>query len=107
MGDYKTRRWKIKRELILKRDKYICRECKRYGRTTQANTVHHIYPLGEHPEYAWISINLISLCNKCHESMHNRFKNVLTEKGVAWKKRIEIELNVKYKKLVGVSKIIN
>lgn len=39
--DYKSKKWKQFRKRILRRDKYICRECNRYGKTTGANTVHH------------------------------------------------------------------
>lgn len=45
MSFYKKKTWIRKREKILKRDEYLCRECKRYGKTTQATTVHHIIPL--------------------------------------------------------------
>ena len=82
--NYKDKRWKKKRELILKRDNYLCRECKRYGKTTQANTVHHVMPVERHPEYKWSNNNLISLCHECHNSMHDRFTNELTDKGMKW-----------------------
>lgn len=91
---YKTKQWIRKRAVILRRDEFLCRECKRYGRTTQANTVHHIYPLEDYPEYKLLNINLLSLCNKCHESMHNRFTNELTEKGKQWIKRIKENIKV-------------
>ena len=38
---YKSKKWKTKRQSILRRDEYLCRECKRYGKTTPATTVHH------------------------------------------------------------------
>ena len=53
-----TRRWKRKREAILRRDGYLCQECKRYG--------HY----DEHPELALDDGNLISLCEGCHNKMH-------------------------------------
>ncbi len=89
---YKSNKWIKKRNLILKRDEYLCRECKRYGKTTPANTVHHIYPLEDYPEYRLVSINLLSLCGICHSKMHNRVTNELTEKGLQWMKRIEGEI---------------
>lgn len=86
---YKKPRWISKREKILKRDEYMCRECKRYGKTTGANTVHHIYPLKQRPDLAFNSNNLLSLCSKCHDRMHDRSNNELTELGVSWVNRLK------------------
>ena len=87
MRFYKTRKWERKRLAILRRDKYLCRECRRYGRTTPANTVHHIYPLGERPDLALVSENLVSLCPKCHERMHDKMTDRLTALGEQWQQR--------------------
>lgn len=89
---YKSKKWKKKRQSILKRDEYLCRECKRYGKTTQATTVHHILPLEQRPDLKLNSINLISLCNECHNQMHDRNTNELTEKGKRWTDRISPHL---------------
>jgi 5-methylcytosine-specific restriction protein A len=88
MNFYKTKQWKRKRESILRRDEYLCQECKRYGKTIQATMVHHIVPLEKRPEFKLMSWNLISLCNKCHEAMHNRNTDELSEKGIQWVERI-------------------
>ena len=89
---YKRPQWKRKREAILKRDDYLCRECKRYGKTTTATIVHHIIPLAWCLVYkiafALASINLVSLCSKCHGEMHNKTNDKLTVKGLAWVKRM-------------------
>lgn len=84
---YRSTKWRTKRERILRRDEYICRHCKRYGKTTPANTVHHIYPFEDYPEYKLNSDNLISLCAGCHGKMHDRLTNELTEAGELWKTR--------------------
>ena len=89
---YKTKKWRRKREAILRRDKYECRECKRYGKTTQATTVHHIYPLEDYPEYSLTNENLYSVCNTHHESFHNKFTGELTKKGIALMKRMKAEI---------------
>lgn len=89
MNFYKTVKWKKKRESILRRDGYECRECKRYGKVTEANTVHHVNTLETHPLLALVSENLISLCNRCHEAMHIRRTHELTAKGKEWVARIE------------------
>ena len=85
---YKSKKWKTKRQSILRRDEYICRECKRYGKTTPATTVHHILPLEQRPDLKLNSQNLISLCNECHNQMHDRNTNELTEKGKQWVERV-------------------
>ena len=67
---YRTSAWKRKREKILRRDKYRCRECARYGRMRQAVTVHHMKHLDEYPELAMAATNLVSLCESCHNKAH-------------------------------------
>ena len=67
---YKSRAWKIKREAILRRDGFMCQECKRYGKAREAKTVHHIIHLEDDPSLALKSSNLISLCTACHNKAH-------------------------------------
>ncbi|MBR3188975.1 MAG: HNH endonuclease [Lachnospiraceae bacterium] len=86
---YDSSAWKHKRSRILRRDGYRCQECKRYGRSRQADTVHHIYPLEFYPDRALLSSNLISLCNSCHNEMHDRDTHLLTEKGIKLQERME------------------
>ena len=85
---YKTGRWRVLREKILRRDRYKCRESARYGITAEANTVHHVWPAEDYPEYAWQPWNLISLTGEKHEAMHDRLSGKLTELGEAWRRRI-------------------
>jgi 5-methylcytosine-specific restriction endonuclease McrA len=70
MFDYKDTRWKRKQKQILKRDGYICQWCKRYGKKTEATTVHHIKHADEYPELVYTDSNLISLCSACHNKAH-------------------------------------
>lgn len=70
MFDYKGKRWKKKRKAILKRDNYLCQECKKYGRRREAQTVHHIKPVELFPELAFVDSNLTSLCGACHNKQH-------------------------------------
>lgn len=86
--DYKSRRWKILRASILRRDAYQCRECRRYGKAVQADTVHHVYPAQPYPQWAWAPWNLLSLCFACHNAMHDRDGELLTDKGLAWCRRV-------------------
>jgi 5-methylcytosine-specific restriction protein A len=89
---YKSKKWKTKRQSILRRDEYLCRECKRYGKTTPATTVHHILPIEQRPDLKLSSLNLISLCNECHNKMHDRHTNELTNKGLDWVERVYKEI---------------
>ena len=67
---HKSKRWKKKRQQILRRDKYLCQDCKRYGKRVDATEVHHIKHVDEYPELAFESSNLISLCAACHNKRH-------------------------------------
>ena len=72
---YKSAAWKKKRLYILKRDKYLCQICKRYGRNTEAVIVHHIEELSEAPELKLKNTNLVSVCRKCHNMIHKKENN--------------------------------
>ena len=86
--DYKSRRWKRLREKILRRDRYCCRESKRYGRMVEATTAHHVWPVEQYPEYQWCEWNLIALSNEEHNAMHDRETGELTDKGEYWRRKI-------------------
>ena len=88
MNIYKTRKWLRTRERVLRRDEYMCRECRRYGKSTPATTVHHIYPIEQYPEWRLMSWNLISLCHECHNKMHDRNTGELSELGKRWVERV-------------------
>lgn len=67
---YGSEKWKRLRLKILRRDKYQCRICSRYGRIREATEVHHIIHSDERPDLAYDPSNLISLCHSCHEKQH-------------------------------------
>lgn len=67
---YSSKQWKKKRITILKRDKYQCQICKRYGRLREATIVHHIIEFEDDPSLALVNSNLISVCKQCHEKLH-------------------------------------
>ena len=68
--NYNSPAWRSLRAAALKRDKYLCQHCRRYGRIVQATTVHHIKHVDEHPELAYKMDNLVSLCSACHNKEH-------------------------------------
>lgn len=86
--NYQSKRWKLLREKILKRDKYMCQYFKRYGKRIDATMVHHIFPADEYPQWAYKEWNLISLSNMAHERMHNRDTHELTAEGLELQNRL-------------------
>ena len=83
---YHTQRWVRLREKILRRNGYRSREAARYGRAVQADTVHHIWPAEDYPEFAWEPWNLLSITQDEHRLMHNQ-DGSLTALGEAWRRR--------------------
>ena len=86
---YKTKEWKEVREQDLKMDHGLCQRClgnykpipNATRRRTKATLVHHHYELEKYPEWKYsiyITVNgkkernLWSLCNDCHEEIHER-----------------------------------
>jgi 5-methylcytosine-specific restriction endonuclease McrA len=65
-----SKAWRKKREYILRRDKYQCQYCKRYGKRTEATEVHHIKHYADYPEFGLADSNLVSLCHSCHNKQH-------------------------------------
>lgn len=68
--DYCSSRWKRKRAAILRKQNYMCANCKRYGRAREAVEVHHVKHVDEYPELAFVDDNLVGLCKSCHLKQH-------------------------------------
>lgn len=49
--DYQGFRWKKVRLHVLRMDGYKCQVDRWFGRTEEAQTVHHFNPVKEYPEY--------------------------------------------------------
>jgi len=99
---YQSSRWKHLRSVILRRDGYMCQISKRYGKRIQADTVHHVFPREEFPDYQWEPWNLISLAGDVHDEMHDRQSGMLTAKGVELLKRVArregVEVPLRYRR---------
>lgn len=54
----------------LRRDKFLCVECNRYGKKTPATVVHHVKERSAYPELEYELTNLESLCEACHNKKH-------------------------------------
>ena len=68
--DYTSERWRRLRARALRRDGYMCQECRKYGKAVQATVVHHKKHAEEYPELAYDMANLESLCEACHNKKH-------------------------------------
>lgn len=91
-GFYNTTAWKEMRENILKRDGYVCQECKARGITTEATEVHHIFTVNDRPDLKLNANNLISLCEAHHKAMHDHLHTDLSKEG----KRMQRRAGLKY-----------
>ena len=67
---YQSAKHRAWREKVLRRDKYLCRECMRYGRKTVATHAHHVKERAEHPELQYVVDNGQSLCADHHAKKH-------------------------------------
>ena len=90
---YLSPRWIRLRKVILRRDGYVCQYFKRYGKTVEAKTVHHIFPRQEYPEYEWQAWNLISLSYEAHMMMHGE-GGALTDEGMKLATRVALRVGV-------------
>lgn len=95
MNIYKSKKWKVKRLIILRRDEYLCQESKRYGKSVKATTVHHIFPVEDYPELAYVSENLLSLSDDKHNKMHDRVTGKVTKLGKYWQEKASPLLQAK------------
>jgi 5-methylcytosine-specific restriction enzyme A len=77
---YNSKAWKDKRAYILKRDGYLCQECKKYGKNTEAKLVHHVIEIEDDYSLRLKNNNLVSVCHGCHNKQH-------PEKGGHWLKK--------------------
>ena len=97
--DYGSKRWKKKREHILKIDGYIDQVERRYGRMIPAVVVHHIYPAKLYPEYQWCDWNLISISWRTHERLEDRNTGELTDMGKELKERTKPGIDWRKKRI--------
>ena len=92
--DYNSPRWQRLKEKVLRRDDYLCQNCKRYGKHKQAQHVHHVNPAEKYVTLRYNPYNLISLCQSCHNEMHERTQHELSDKGEQLRQRINRKYNL-------------
>jgi 5-methylcytosine-specific restriction enzyme A len=69
---YKSKKHREWRAKVLRNCKYLCEECKKYGRKTEATHAHHKKPVEEYPELAYVVSNGEGLCTACHNKVEPR-----------------------------------
>lgn len=67
---YQSAKHKAWRKKVLRRDKYLCQECLRYGKKVRATHAHHIKPREECPELQYVVSNGQALCAAHHNEKH-------------------------------------
>ena len=66
---YKTPRWRAMRNMVLLRDLFQCRICKRVEGNTSLLVCDHIVPHHGDERLFWDETNLRCLCKPCHDSV--------------------------------------
>lgn len=84
MKFYKSRAWRTLRLEALVRDNYECQQCKRQGKFSKGQNVHHIKEIYYHAELALEIDNLETLCIQCHNIEHERIFSKVNGKRNAW-----------------------
>lgn len=101
---YGNKKWTVKRAKILKRDGYECQNCRRYFRSKEAKVVHHIYFYEDYAELGLMNWNLVSLCDGCHNKMHNRLTNEATKLGKEYQSKRKVDFNNYFKNKNKINK---
>lgn len=77
---YNSYEWQKTREAVRERDHNECQMCKAKGKYSTAEVVHHIKHLKDRPDLRLDMDNLISLCNECHNDIHEHGFNTAKKK---------------------------
>ena len=82
---YSKEKWRFKRANVLQRDGYMDQYVlRKEGKMRPADTVHHILPREEFPQYTFADWNLISVSHDTHSYvLHNYTNGQLTNEGKA------------------------
>lgn len=91
---YKSNKWLSLRNTALIRDKYKCQCCIANNKQVNATCVHHVFPIERYPDYKYELWNLMSLCDKCHDEMHNHYTGELSKKGMLFLRSLAAIRNI-------------
>lgn len=97
---YNTKNWETLRNSVLREAGYMDQLELRAGRRVPAETVHHIFPREQYPEYELKRWNVIAISKQTHEALHNRIGGNLSPLG------IELMLETAEKNNIPLSKLI-
>lgn len=79
---YKSPRWRRMRHHVLLRDNWTDKIAERDGVRIAADTVHHILPREDYPQYELCDWNLISVSKETHKKrLHMKYSGLLTPLG--------------------------
>ena len=76
------------------RDDYMCQYSLKNGKRVNANTVHHIFPADQYPQYRYCDWNLISLSSEVHNMMHDRATRELTDMGEQLRRETAVKMGI-------------
>lgn len=93
----KSKKWEKFRDRIMRKYDYLCQESLRYGISTQAEMVHHIFPVSEYPELEFVEWNCLPLTNKKHNTFHDRVNDKVINQGLYWQKKRKKDFEDFYK----------
>lgn len=93
---YRTTKWIKKRNRIMRKYSYECQESKRFGKSVQAEMIHHIYPREQYPELSFVDWNLLPLTNGKHNTFHDRENNSVIGQGLYWQQKRKKEFEKFY-----------
>lgn len=63
---YQTKQWHTLREVVLRRDNYLCQYCKTHGRIREGVIIDHVVPYEVEPWNKSNVENLATCCRSCH-----------------------------------------
>ena len=73
---YNSKPWRKLSQRILKKQHYECQVCKKEGKHTKADLVHHVHFVNDRPDLKLSEydengeLNLIAICKPCHNTIH-------------------------------------
>ena len=72
---YDSKEWRTISNIVKSKDFGLCQVCLNKNIVKSSDVVHHIIPLDEDRNKALDRDNLICLCHKCHNKIHNDMKD--------------------------------
>ncbi|GAA0115279.1 HNH endonuclease [Clostridium senegalense] len=71
---YKDKKWDKTKEVVINRDKCLCRICLKNKRIKPKDLVHHIIEVEENKKLIYEPSNLVCVCDSCHRETHTIYR---------------------------------